>query len=93
MYSENDFHCFFGPAPDNKTPVPERKKYSPDNFVIAGVSKNNDSVGGPSQDTSSALITVTQGANSRNLQPRITTMLSAVPCPYKGWHLYMNEGL
>ena len=24
----NDFHRFFGPAPDNKTPVPERKKYS-----------------------------------------------------------------
>ena len=31
MYSENDFHRFFGPAPDNKTPVPERKKYSPCN--------------------------------------------------------------
>ena len=28
-YCENDFHRFFGPAPDNKTPVPKRKKYSP----------------------------------------------------------------
>ena len=27
MYSENDFYRFFDP--DNKTPVPERKKYSP----------------------------------------------------------------
>ncbi|XP_047500985.1 DNA helicase MCM8-like [Penaeus chinensis] len=25
-------------------------------------------------------------------QPQITTMLPAVPTPYKGWHLYMNEG-
>ena len=29
IYLENDFHRFFGPAPDNKTPVPEWKKYSP----------------------------------------------------------------
>lgn len=26
-------------------------------------------------------------------QPHITTMLPAVPTPYKGWHLYMNEGV
>lgn len=26
-------------------------------------------------------------------QPQITTMLPAVPTPYKGWHLYMNEGV
>ena len=31
IYSENDFHRFFGPAPDYKTPVPERKNYSPCN--------------------------------------------------------------
>lgn len=25
-------------------------------------------------------------------QPLITTLLPPVPCPYKGWHLYIIEG-
>ena len=37
----HDFHRFFGPAPDNKTPVPERKNYSPCNDEICYVNITN----------------------------------------------------